>query len=89
SVISVLWACLLGIVCSIPLVFYLNRHPIRMGGETARIYNRFGFEAVFPTSTAPVHFISQALLILCLGLILSLYPAYKVLSLNPANAMKR
>lgn len=89
SVISVLWACLLGILCSIPLVFYLNRHPLRMGGETARIYNRFGFEAVFPTSTAPVHFISQALLILCLGLILSLYPAYKVLSLNPANAMKR
>ncbi|HEU4608445.1 MAG TPA: ABC transporter permease, partial [Chitinophagaceae bacterium] len=35
SVISVLWACLLGILCSIPLVFYLNRHPLRMGGETA------------------------------------------------------
>jgi len=33
SVLTFLTGCLLGIISSIPLVFYFNKHPIRIVGE--------------------------------------------------------
>jgi ABC-type lipoprotein release transport system permease subunit len=89
SVLTVLAGCILGILTSIPLVFYFNRYPLRMGGETAKAYERFGFEAIFPTSTDPSHFIDQGLIVLIIGLLLSLYPMYKIIRLDPVTAMKR
>ncbi|HEY0898648.1 MAG TPA: FtsX-like permease family protein, partial [Sphingobacteriaceae bacterium] len=89
SVFTVLTGCLLGILASIPLVYYFNRHPLRMSGETARAYERFGFEPIFPTSVSPGNFIDQGLIVLIIGLILSLYPMYKIIRLDPVKAMKR
>jgi putative ABC transport system permease protein len=89
SVFTVFAGCLLGITASIPLVYYLNRHPLKIGGETAKAYERFGFEATFPTSTDASNFIYQGLIVLVIGLLLSLYPMYKVIRLNPVTAMKR
>lgn len=89
SVFTVLTGCLLGILASIPLVYYLNRWPIRIGGETAKAYEKFGFEAIFPTSTAASIFIYQGITVLIIGLLLSLYPMYKVIRLDPVTAMKR
>jgi hypothetical protein len=59
-----------------------------MGGETARAYERFGFEAVFPASTDSSIFLYQAYIVLLIGLGLSLYPAMKVMQLKPVAAMK-
>jgi ABC-type lipoprotein release transport system permease subunit len=89
SVLTVLAGCVIGIILSIPLVYYLNRHPLRMGGETARAYERFGFEAIFPTSTDTSIFIDQGLMVIAIGLIVSLYPIYKVIRLDPVSAMKK
>jgi ABC-type lipoprotein release transport system permease subunit len=89
SVLTVLAGCILGIFAAIPLVYYLNRHPIKIGGETAKAYERFGFEAIFPTSTEASNFIYQGIVVLVIGLLLSLYPMYKIIRLNPVSAMKR
>lgn len=89
SISTVLAGCLLGIATSIPIIYYLNRHPIRLGGDIARAYERFGFEAIFPTSLALSNFLTQGLTVLIIGLVLSLYPIYKIAMLNPVTAMKR
>lgn len=89
SVFTVLAGCFLGIIASIPVVYYLNKHPIRIGGETAKAYEKFGFEAIFPTSTTASIFIYQGVTVLIIGLLLSLYPIYKVITLDPLAAMKR
>lgn len=89
SVLTVFTGCITGIIMSIPLVYLLNRYPFRMGGETAKAYERFGFEAVFPTSTDPSVFIRQGVIVLVIGLLLSLYPMYKALRVKPVTAMKR
>lgn len=89
SVLTVLIGCLIGILASIPLIFYLHKHPIRIGGDTAKAYERFGFEAIFPTSTDSSIFIYQALVVLLIGLGLSLYPMFKVIQLKPVSAMKK
>lgn len=89
SMFTVVTGCLLGILVSVPLVYYLNRYPLRIGGETAKAYEKFGFEAVFPTSTDASNFITQGLIVMGVGLILSLYPIYKIIRLDPVTAMKR
>lgn len=88
SVFTVLAGCILGIGASIPVVYYFNKNPLRIGGETARAYERFGFEAIFPTSTDASNFIRQGIIVLIIGLILSLYPMYKAIRLNPVTSMK-
>lgn len=89
SVLSVITGCLLGIAVSIPIVYYLYKYPLRFKGEMAKVYQEFGFEPIFPTSTDANIFISQGLIVLSLGLLLSLYPMMKVARLNPVSAMKK
>lgn len=89
SVLTVMGGCVIGIVTSIPLVYYLKVNPIRFTGEIGAAWERFGFEAVLPTSTAPDNFIWQALIVMFIGLVLSIYPVWKVLRLDPVSSMKR
>lgn len=89
SILTVLGGCILGILASIPVVYYFHSKPIRLGGETAKIYEKFGFEAIFPTSVDLDNFIMQGYVVLSIGLVLSLYPVYKVLRTNPVTSMKR
>lgn len=89
SVMTVLVGCMAGVVLSVPLVFYLNRHPIRFTGDTATAYEQFGFEPIFPTSTEAVHFWSQGLIVLIIGLALSLYPAISIMRLDVTQALSR
>lgn len=89
SVLTVFIGCIAGIIASIPVIFYLKEHPFRMGGETAKAYERFGFEAIFPTSTEGSIFVYQALVVLVIGLLLAFYPVFKVLRLQPVIAMKK
>jgi ABC-type lipoprotein release transport system permease subunit len=82
-------SCLIGMIFSIPLVYYLNIHPIRLTGELEKTYERFGFEAILPTSTEAEHFIWQAIVVFCIGLFLSFYPVWRVIRLDPVTSMKR
>ncbi|CAM3729782.1 ABC transporter permease [Aquirufa aurantiipilula] len=89
SLFTVIVACILGILASIPVVYYLHKYPIRIYGEGAKAYERFGFEAVFPTSTDYHHFVNQGIAVLLIGLILSMYPVIKIIHLNPVDSMKK
>ncbi len=89
SVLTVFSGCIVGVAVSIPIVYYLNKYPIRFSGEMAKVYEEFGFEAIFPSSTDSEIFITQGLIVLVLGLLLSLYPIAKIAGLNPVTAMKK
>ena len=88
SMMTVCSGCLLGVLASVPIVATLHKHPLRISGTAAEAYERFGFEPVFPASADPMHFTSQALTVLVLGLALSLYPASVALKLDPVKAMR-
>lgn len=89
SLITVMAGCLLGLLSSIPLIYYLHIHPLTMGGATAKAYEEFGFEAIFPASTNPSIFIEQSLTVFFIGIILSLYPVIRIIQLKPVDALKR
>jgi putative ABC transport system permease protein len=89
SVFTVLTGCILGVLFSIPLIYYLKIHPIKFEGDTAAAYEQFGFEAIFPASTDYSIFLNQSLIVLLIGLILSVYPVFKIINLDPITSMKR
>lgn len=88
-VLITFFGVLMGILISMPLVIYLKERPIRFGGETAKAYEQFGFEPLFPTNFDPNIFINQSLIVLTMALIIGLYPLWHVKGLNPVKAMKK
>jgi len=89
SVFISIAGCIAGMLISIPVVYYLKIYPLRFSGEVAEVYSKFGFEPVFPTTTNPSVFIEQAMVVLVIALVLSLYPLYKVKTMNEVEAMRR
>lgn len=89
SLFTVMLGSITGILMSIPLVLYFKNQPLRITGEAAKAYERFGFEPIFPASADPMVFLSQGLIVFVIGLILSLYPLYAVMRMHPVMAMKK
>jgi ABC-type lipoprotein release transport system permease subunit len=87
-VLMVLLGVLAGIVASIPLITYFKYHPIRITGQAAEAYKRFGLEPVFPFSASPDIFISQGIVVLIICIVLSLYAWYKILRIDAVESMR-
>lgn len=80
---------ILGILLSLPSVIYLQEKPIRFSGEMAKAYEQFGFEAIFPAEFNLAIFFTQSLIVLCMAILIGLYPLWFVNGLNPVEAMKK
>jgi ABC-type lipoprotein release transport system permease subunit len=78
-----------GILLSLPMVVWLNKNPLRFTGEIARVYEQFGFEAIFPTAVEAHIFYIQALIVLSIALLVGLYPLWYVKRLDPVKAMRK
>jgi ABC-type lipoprotein release transport system permease subunit len=89
SVMLTMSGAALGVLLSFPVIWYFAKYPLRFSGEIAKIYEKFGFEAVFPASTNPAVFLIQTTTVLALGLLLALYPAWKVLKINLLESMRK
>lgn len=89
SVVTVLSGCGLGLLVSLPVVYWLKEHPIRFTGEIGDVYEEFGFEPIFPATLDADIFLAQGLLVLAVGLVLSLYPIVRIAQLDPVDAMKK
>ncbi len=80
---------LAGMGGSLPLVLWFSRNPIQLTGSWAEAYRDFGLEPVLHVSTDVSVFTGQGLVILLVAILLSLFPVYTTLRLNPLEAMKR
>lgn len=74
-----------GIVASIPAIGYFIYHPIRFTGEAARMFEELGFEPVMYFSMAPSIFVTQAVIVLIMTLLIGVYP---VVHLGRMQVMK-
>lgn len=89
TVLLAFFGTIAGMIISLPVVYYLSIRPIRISGDLAIAYERFGFEPVFPAIVNPAIFITQAIIILTLALTLGLYPFFATLRVDPVKAMKK
>lgn len=80
---------LAGMVIAFPVVWYLTEYPIRFTGQMAEAYEKFGVEAVMPAMIDPMIFLSQALVVLVMVTLMTLYPMWMLRRLNPVHAMRQ
>jgi len=79
---------ILGSVLSMPFIYYYYLNPIRLTGDAAASIESFGVEPIMPFAWESSFYFNQALVVLVITLITALYPFYKVIKLEPANALK-
>lgn len=89
TVLITFFGVLLGFLLSLPLVIYLKERPIHFGGEIAKVYEQFGFEALFPTDVDQSIFFTQSLIVLAMAIVIGLYPLWHIRGLDPVKAMKK
>jgi putative ABC transport system permease protein len=80
---------LAGIAVSLPIVLYYNFNPIQLTGDIAEQIKNYGFEPVVPTSLNPDIFITQAITIFIMSVLVGLYPVYKVYRLQIINITRQ
>ncbi|MBL0066730.1 MAG: ABC transporter permease [Bacteroidetes bacterium] len=86
--ISVL-GTILGLLLSYPVVRYFELHPIKFKGSMADAYKNFGFDAIWPASFDPQIFLTQALIVMILSLLIGMFPLLKIMRMNAITNMKR
>ncbi len=76
-----------GFVIAIPLVYYFHEIPIDLTGQIADDVEKYGFEPTIRTSISLLMFLGQAIAVLSITLILSLYSIFKIRSINAIKAI--
>jgi putative ABC transport system permease protein len=79
---------LVGWLFSAPMMWYFNHYPIPLTGKAADSMEEYGFEALIQFSTDPSIALTHGLIILCLAILICIYPALKVAKLKPVKAMR-
>ncbi|MEL6132629.1 MAG: FtsX-like permease family protein [Bacteroidota bacterium] len=87
TILISLLGVILGMVLAFPLVVFFNFNPIKVD-SMAEAYAEFGFEPIFPAIIDPGIFLSQAITVLIIAVIIAFYPALRLLWLKPVEAMR-
>ncbi|MDA8930217.1 FtsX-like permease family protein [Bacteroidia bacterium] len=78
-----------GLIVAFPFVLYFNINPINLSGQMQEVVERFGFEALIPTSLDPSIALTHAGIIFLIVLIVNIYTIVKIKNLNPITAMRK
>lgn len=87
-IIISLMGALAGVLGALPTVLWLHLSPIQLGDEMSDMMEEYGMEAVLQTSLAPSIFIQQALVVVAIASVISIYPFLKLIRLNAIKAMR-
>lgn len=89
TIIMTLMGAILGVVGVQPLLIYFYHFPYEMTGQAAETVKKFGFEAALPASLDPIIWVNQAVIVIIVSLVITIYPAWVISRLVPVNALKR
>jgi putative ABC transport system permease protein len=83
-----MFGVILGVLVSIPVVFFLVHHPIPLHGDLGKIYETFGIEAAFFFSRIPKVFVNQAVTVFIITLLIMVYPVLTVRNMHVIRALR-
>lgn len=78
----------MGIVMSLPVVYYFKYNPIRFTGDYAKAFESFGIEPIIPFATDFFIFTQQAWIVFVITSLIAIYPLWKIYHLRPIKAMR-
>lgn len=67
-------ASIIGIILSIPVIYYFNINPMEFTGQVAEAIEEYGMEPFIRFSTEPIILFAQAGVIAIISFVISLYP---------------
>ena len=76
------------IIFSIPVIYYFYLNPIPLTGDMAEIMLEYNIQPMMPFSTDPTIFVAQSLLVMCLTIIIAIYPFVKIMKFNLIKGLK-
>jgi putative ABC transport system permease protein len=77
-----------GMAFAWPVIIYGHSHPIRFTGDMAKIYEDYGMEPVMPFLLADWYFLWQAVVVVLIILIATMYPVKKIAGMQVVNSLK-
>jgi len=86
-----LLGALLGIIGSLPVVYYFHLNPIDLSGfskDITKVYAKWGFDPLLPAALEWQLFFWQAVLVVAITSVLAIYPIWKIKNLQPVEAMR-
>jgi ABC-type lipoprotein release transport system permease subunit len=89
SLLITVMGTLLGVLLALPVVWYFQWRPIRIGGTGATAFRQWGFEPILPTAIDPGIFLRQSLTVLVMACLIGLYPVWKAGRIDPLTSMKK
>ncbi len=78
-----------GAVLALPVVAWYHHHPIPLKGDLAEMILQYGFEPVLPFSADPKIFLTQALIVFVMAVIIGFYPVYKIFRMKTVERSNR
>lgn len=79
---------LIGMMASVPFMYYFNRNPLYFGGDAAVAIEEWGMEPFIQFSTDPAIFLTQGIIVLIITLLICVYPLWYAYNLHPVSAMR-
>ncbi len=77
-----------GAIVSIPILLYLEKHPIPLTGETADAILAWGFDPIIPFAFYPGMYFAQIWTVLAIAFVSALYPINFIMKLKPSVALR-
>lgn len=78
-----------GALLALPVVAWYHHHPIPLKGDLAEMILQYGFEPVLPFSADPKIFLTQALIVFVMAVIIGFYPVYKIFRMRTVERSNR
>ena len=80
---------LAGTAISYPIMAYMKAQPVLLSGPSADAMIEMGFEPLMMTSTDPIIFITNGLILFIISFLIVAYPTISIWRMNAVNAMRK
>jgi ABC-type lipoprotein release transport system permease subunit len=88
SLFIALTGVVMGLLVTLPILFWFYTHPILLTGNLAISMEEMGFEPIIPFSLEPELFVNQLLIVLAILALCSSYPLIRISRLQLAISLK-
>lgn len=88
TILTGLLGSILGILGSIPIIFWIYNNPIKLTGDAAEMMISMGIEPYLYFAIHPFVFYNQALVVFCLTLFIGIFTIIKVFRLKVNQALR-
>ena len=77
-----------GVIASLPVIGYLVKNPIQITGESAELFEIYGFDPIMPAEFELSVFIAQSSIVMVIFILAIIYPVNSVMKLKEIKALR-